>query len=205
MSGSRAQHLQRRSGIFHLRIRVPADIRSLVGLTEVRRSLHTYQSSRARILAAVCAARVFEMFKMVRTKELSKDQVRGLVCNLMTAMEREVEGAAATRLSDWERNEQLYCSSEMTATVRAQRVTAARSGEVRGAAWTEIDVENALWIIPKERMKAQREHVVPLSKPALRIIERCSQLRTVLRSALAERPSIIRMNTPFSAHRFQRL
>jgi integrase len=57
-------------------------------------------------------------------------------------------------------------------------LTAARSGEVRGAAWTEIDVENALWTIPKERMKAQREHVVPLSKPAIRIIERCSQLRT---------------------------
>jgi integrase len=57
-------------------------------------------------------------------------------------------------------------------------LTAARSGEVRGAAWTEIDVENALWTIPKERMKAQREHVVPLSRPALRIIERCSQLRT---------------------------
>lgn len=57
-------------------------------------------------------------------------------------------------------------------------LTVARSGEVRGAAWSEIDVENALWTIPKERMKAQREHVVPLSKPALRIIERCSQLRT---------------------------
>ncbi|WCP13066.1 Prophage integrase IntA [Sphingobium sp. AntQ-1] len=57
-------------------------------------------------------------------------------------------------------------------------LTAARSGEVRGAAWTEIDVENALWTIPKERMKAQREHVVPLSRPSIRIIERCSQLRT---------------------------
>ena len=90
MSGSRAQHLQRRSGIFHLRIRVPDDIRSLVGLTEVRRSLRTYQPSRARTLAAVCAARVFEVFDMVRTKELSKDQVRGLVCNLFAAMERQL-------------------------------------------------------------------------------------------------------------------
>ena len=57
-------------------------------------------------------------------------------------------------------------------------LTAARSGEVRGAAWTEIDVENALWTIPKERMKAQREHVVPLSRPAIRIIQRCRELRT---------------------------
>jgi integrase len=57
-------------------------------------------------------------------------------------------------------------------------LTAARSGEARCAAWSEIDVENALWTIPKERMKAQREHVVPLSKPAIRIIERCRELRT---------------------------
>lgn len=46
-------------------------------------------------------------------------------------------------------------------------LTAARSGEVRGAAWSEIDIENTLWTISKERMKAQREHVVPLSRPAL--------------------------------------
>lgn len=47
-------------------------------------------------------------------------------------------------------------------------LTAARSGEVRGAAWEEIDFEKALWTIPAARMKAQREHVVPLSGPALR-------------------------------------
>src|SRR5690606_27163012 len=41
-------------------------------------------------------------------------------------------------------------------------LTASRSGEVRGAVWKEIDLEARLWTIPKERMKAQREHVVPL-------------------------------------------
>jgi integrase len=56
-------------------------------------------------------------------------------------------------------------------------LTAARSGEVRGAAWDEMDLEKALWMIPADRMKAQREHVVPLSRPAVRIIERCAQLR----------------------------
>ncbi|MEG3181815.1 DUF6538 domain-containing protein [Sphingomonas sp. LT1P40] len=134
MSGSRVQHLQRRSGIFHLRIRVPDDLRSLVGLTEVRRSLRTYQPSRARTLAAVCAARVFEMFDMVRMMELSKDQVRGLICNLFNEMTREVEGAAGTRLSDWERNEQLYCSSEMTATARVQRALGAYDETVQSIA-----------------------------------------------------------------------
>lgn len=56
-------------------------------------------------------------------------------------------------------------------------LTAARSGEVRGASWDEIDPEEKLWTIPKERMKAHREHVVPLCPRAIRIVERCTELR----------------------------
>ena len=50
-------------------------------------------------------------------------------------------------------------------------LTAARTGEVIGAKWSEIDLERRLWIIPAERMKAGREHRVPLSEPALAILE----------------------------------
>jgi integrase len=50
-------------------------------------------------------------------------------------------------------------------------LTAARSGEVRGATWSEIDLDTALWTIPGERMKAGREHVVPLSEGALAVLE----------------------------------
>lgn len=42
-------------------------------------------------------------------------------------------------------------------------LTAARSGEVRGATWAEIDLKSATWTIPAERMKAGREHQVPLA------------------------------------------
>ncbi|RSY78057.1 site-specific integrase [Sphingomonas koreensis] len=56
-------------------------------------------------------------------------------------------------------------------------LTAARSGEVRGATWDEVDVVTGLWTIPKGRMKASREHVVPLTKPAMRIVRRCQELR----------------------------
>ena len=48
--------------------------------------------------------------------------------------------------------------------------TAARSGEVRGATWSEIDFDAATWTIPGGRMKAKAEHVVPLSKPALELL-----------------------------------
>jgi integrase len=49
-------------------------------------------------------------------------------------------------------------------------LTAARTGEVIGARWPEIDFANATWTIPAGRMKASREHRVPLSKPALEIL-----------------------------------
>lgn len=50
-------------------------------------------------------------------------------------------------------------------------LTAARSGEVRGATWAEIDLDEAVWRIPKERMKAERAHRVPLSERALKLLE----------------------------------
>lgn len=49
-------------------------------------------------------------------------------------------------------------------------LTAARTGEAIGARWSEIDLDKALWTIPGERMKAGREHRVPLSAPALAIL-----------------------------------
>jgi integrase len=56
-------------------------------------------------------------------------------------------------------------------------LTATRSGEVRGALWEEIDFDQTLWRIARDRMKADREHVVPLCLRAIRIIERCAELR----------------------------
>ena len=50
-------------------------------------------------------------------------------------------------------------------------LTAARSGEVIGATWEEVDLEAALWTVPAERMKAAKEHRVPLSPRAGEILE----------------------------------
>lgn len=49
-------------------------------------------------------------------------------------------------------------------------LTWARSGEARGAAWSEIDTEARLWTVPAKRMKAGRLHVVPLSDEALEVL-----------------------------------
>ena len=51
-------------------------------------------------------------------------------------------------------------------------LTATRSGEVRGALWSEIDLETATWTIPAGRMKGGREHRVPLSGPVLEVLDK---------------------------------
>jgi integrase len=55
---------------------------------------------------------------------------------------------------------------------------AARAGEVRGATWGEIDFDEAIWCIPGQRMKAGREHRVPLSARCIEILREMSALRT---------------------------
>jgi len=55
-------------------------------------------------------------------------------------------------------------------------LTAARSGEVRGATWDEIDLEDSLWKIPAERMKMASSHNVPLSTQAKNILSRAGKL-----------------------------
>jgi integrase len=53
------------------------------------------------------------------------------------------------------------------AALRFAILTAARSGEVRGMSWPEVDLSAALWTVPASRMKASRQHRVPLSDAAL--------------------------------------
>ena len=55
-------------------------------------------------------------------------------------------------------------------------LTAARSGEVRGARWEEIDFESATWTVPAERMKAARKHRVPMSTQALEVLRQAEGL-----------------------------
>ncbi|MCP5895368.1 tyrosine-type recombinase/integrase [Klebsiella pneumoniae] len=50
-------------------------------------------------------------------------------------------------------------------------LTGVRTGELRGASWSEFDLEKAVWEIPAERMKMKRPHLVPLSTQALEIVQ----------------------------------
>ena len=55
-------------------------------------------------------------------------------------------------------------------------LTAARSGEVRSATWNEIDLDAAVWTIPASRIKANRDHRVPLCRRAIDILREARTL-----------------------------
>jgi integrase len=70
-------------------------------------------------------------------------------------------------------------------------LTAARTGEVIGARWDEINTAERLWTVPAERMKAGRVHRIPLSDRALEIVEKMREIRLgdfVFPSARPSRP-----------------
>ncbi|WP_313737065.1 tyrosine-type recombinase/integrase [Sphingobium yanoikuyae] len=56
-------------------------------------------------------------------------------------------------------------------------LTVCRSGEARGARWSEFDMDKAEWTIPGERIKAGVEHTIPLSPAAVAVIERMREIR----------------------------
>ena len=79
-------------------------------------------------------------------------------------------------------------------------LTAGRTGEVIGARWDEIDFAERLWTVPGERMKAGREHRVPLSDAALAIIEEMRKIRQagdfVFPGSKAKRPAQAKASPP---------
>ena len=74
-------------------------------------------------------------------------------------------------------------------------LTATRSGEARGATWSEIDVEAKEWRIPGNRMKAGVEHRVPLTDAALAVLEQARLVRAKFDLIF---PSSVRPGTPMS-------
>ena len=96
------------------------------------------------------------------------------------------------QLKDKGKNQESLAHSEVGAAIQTIRdtsagastklafeylvLTAARSGEVRGAHWSEIDWNNRTWTVPAARMKAERTHRVPLSGAAMAVLENARQM-----------------------------
>lgn len=114
MSGGRSPHLQRRNGVYHLRIRVPDALRPQVGKTELVRSLRTYSLLKARPLAALLTALVMETFEMIKLTEMTTHDARKLVQNCFVQVIATEEGNSSFTPR----------SSEIDFEIREQRVLA---------------------------------------------------------------------------------
>lgn len=82
-----------------------------------------------------------------------------------TFQSRADAGAFLRGLTEYEGRPETRIALELLAH------TAVRPGELRGALWDEFDTGNRLWRIPAERMKAGREHVVPLTAHTIRLLD----------------------------------
>jgi integrase len=85
----------------------------------------------------------------------------------------------------------LRCALQLTA------LTFARPGEVRGATWTEIDIEGAIWRIDGARTKVRRPHEVPLSRQAIAVLR---EVKEVARRSALVFPSIRSNARPLSEY-----
>lgn len=70
-------------------------------------------------------------------------------------------------------------------------LTAARSGEIRGATWQEIDIKNRLWSIPAARMKMGKTHNIPLSDQAIALLESLPKGKTKKPVFIAPRGGVL--------------
>lgn len=80
-------------------------------------------------------------------------------------------------------------------------LTATRSGEIRGARWDEFDLTEGIWTIPAERMKAKKEHRIPLSLPALNLLNRQKQNAQDQRKTAAVSPFVFPSLNRSCAHK----
>src|SRR5262249_25385833 len=85
-------------------------------------------------------------------------------------------------------------------------LTATRTGEVRFATWQEIDLGGRMWVIPAERMKATRDHRIPLSSPAIALLSRLARDSDRVFLGLGQHAilkAIERVSTAVTAHGFR--
>ncbi|MEP1230729.1 MAG: integrase arm-type DNA-binding domain-containing protein [Litorimonas sp.] len=119
--------------------------------------------------------RMLKIFKWCKRKGYMKENPAEDIQEALPKVRRKREHFVAMSYDDIAAFIARLQSSSQTPNVRLGLefliLTACRSGELRGALWEEIDFKNRLWIIPDERMKANREHTVPLTERALEIIK----------------------------------
>lgn len=164
----------------------------MVKRVEGRRSLSTVKR---------CLDRTTDVFALgVRTLRCPSNPARDLVGVLKT---RKVTHHATLPFDQlptfFERLEALSAGPELKSAMEMAILTATRYSEVRGMRWDELDLDAKapLWRIPAERMKMANEHLVPLSRQAVAILER---MRPLSGSGVLVFPSPSKPKEPLTAN-----
>lgn len=122
-----------------------------------------------RVLQRIAAVTAYAVPKGFREQELPVRGIRGA----LPKQSRRVRHHPACSVSDAHsvyRKVRKETGGLSGLLLRLILLTAVRSGEARAAKWSEFDLEAAIWTIPEERMKARREHRVPLSGEAVALL-----------------------------------
>ncbi len=127
-------------------------------------------SGSARDKARRTMAQVFDYLTAYAIIDESPMPTNGELRAVMNT-KRETTSHAAMPAADVPAFYRGLPDSPAGAALRFAILTAARVSEAVGAQWSEIDTEAAVWTIPAARMKAGRDHVVPLSTEALRVLD----------------------------------
>lgn len=154
MSGTGAPHLQRRNGAFHVRVRVPSDVRLRLGMGEVCRSLGSCSYARAKSLAAIFAGRLKEAFVVIVGEGLdqakARELVRGCFRDLIAETERYGGFVPSTAWPDLEISEQREASMERILQLRAQLEAHSFDGQVEGLTSAYLGGDAAT-VLPQRR------------------------------------------------------
>ncbi|MDH3476177.1 MAG: tyrosine-type recombinase/integrase [Rhodospirillales bacterium] len=125
--------------------------------------------------APIQANRTLAVVRKMFNWAISRDLVESNPCHLVgapgkeTRRDRVLSAAEIARL--WHGLDEAGMSEEVRLALRLQLVTGQRRGEVVGAEWSEIDRENGIWTIPREKSKNGMSHRVPLSPLALELLD----------------------------------
>lgn len=135
----------------------------------------THEETARRVRQRICAVLDWAHANGLRTSECPKSGVtKGL-----GSQTRRPKHHAALDIDDGPKLMRSLVKSQPVSrlALRFLILTAARSGEVRGATWSEIDISGRKWTIPAERMKARKPHAVPLSAGAVGLLKAAARLR----------------------------
>lgn len=168
----------------------PAEVLAVAKRVEARDALD--QAKR-------CLQRMTSIFALgVRTLRCESNPARELAGVIKSRKVQHRPALAFEQLPEYlSRLEKVNASSETKGAMEMLLLTATRSGEARGMRWDEVDFDKALWRIPADRTKTDSEHLVPLSRQALAVLER---MRPLTGDGRLVFPSPVKSSEPMHAN-----